>query len=82
MVRNCSNGSAPRVDVLCEVYVEEIDVQPSLDDACGHGDGVNDVVREVSAGKADGCHVSVHPRHGPHGEETHRYIQLGMYNAR
>lgn len=35
--------------ILCEVDVEEIDVQACLDDACSYCDRVNDVVRGVSA---------------------------------
>jgi hypothetical protein len=35
-------------DVLCDVDIEEIKVEPSLHDSCGHCNGVNAVARQIS----------------------------------
>jgi hypothetical protein len=38
--------------VLCDVDIEEIKVEPSLHDSCGHSNGVNAVACQISGGKS------------------------------
>jgi hypothetical protein len=38
-------------DVLCEVHVEEINVQTGLNNACCDGDGVDKSFGEISGGR-------------------------------
>lgn len=67
----CRSGNAKKGDVLCDVNVEEVDVEPRLHESSYDSYGIYHVFGKVSATRIE--HPSCVPQY-----TTHLYIQLGM----